>query len=645
MNFKNLIAKVYLSSLLAALTAVSLSAAAGSPPVVMKLLVLAHNENDISYQSISTYLDQIGVPYDVVMVDNTTPDSSGNRLSGLVLSDSVNGRGSYQGIIQTDGSFEVCDLSCYSLLSAADWAKLDTYAAQFNLRVVSYYTWPEAKWGLAPADYGASYSTATPLNVTLTSAGTSVFPYLNSANPIPVGSGGTIWAYRATPVAAANETTTPLLVTGPYTVAVTHTTSDGRETLALTMDNYPTLLHSLALNYGVINWVTKGVFLGSRRIYLNPQIDDMLLGNWLYAPTLHPECESTFTCPTYLITAPDLQTLADWQTTIQANPTFQSFRTTFAYNGIGSTWYSSTDPVLTAVRSLSNRFSWVSHTWSHGDLDCYSWADTCVPATLDESLSELNQNISVADTLGITPDFTSLVTPYNGGLSNPDFLQAAVQSGIKYIISTDEPPSANIGIVNPLVPSILEIPRLRTNLFDDASSPFTGVYGSLPDEYNVDYGPDSWGHTYAQVQTYNQILDNESDRLLRISLLTYAPNPLAVHLGGVATYDGAHSIYSDLMDALATRYSQMFTVPVLTVEMKDIGLLLAARMSYNASGVVGIYTPGVSVQLTTPNAATVPITGACSQSACDTYGGQVQDNVSMSANATVTLSLAVPSVP
>src|SRR4051812_34857579 len=143
MNVKNLIAELCLSSFLVAFTAMSVSAAATSPPVVMKLLVLAHNGDDLSYQSISTYLNQIGVPYDTVMIDSSTPDTSGNRLSGLILSDSANGRGLYQGIIQTDGGFTICDSSCHSLLSTVDWSKLDTYAAQFNVRVVSYYTWPE----------------------------------------------------------------------------------------------------------------------------------------------------------------------------------------------------------------------------------------------------------------------------------------------------------------------------------------------------------------------------------------------------------------------------------------------------------------------------------------------------------------------
>jgi len=232
-----------------------------APPVIMKVLVLAGSSSETSYQSITTFLGQIGVPYQAIVLNSITPDSSGNRLSKVSFSNSATGQGLYQGIILTDSTFAACGSSC---LSTADWTTLNTYASQFSVRVASYYTLPAAQWGLLPADSGASYTATNPLNVTLTTAGAAVFPYLNSANAVPVAGQGTtgVRAYRATTTTAANETTTSLMTAGSFTVAATHTTADGREILALTMDNAPTLLHSLAFGYGVINWVTKGMFLG-----------------------------------------------------------------------------------------------------------------------------------------------------------------------------------------------------------------------------------------------------------------------------------------------------------------------------------------------------------------------------------------------
>jgi hypothetical protein len=605
----------------------------------MKVLVLAGSTGEASYQSITTYLKEIGVPYQAVVLSSVTPDASGNRLSKVPLSDSGLGRGLYQGVILTDSSFAACGSSC---LSAADWTTLNAYASQYSVRVASYYALPQAQWGLLAAGSGASYTAANPLNVKLTPAGAAVFPYLNAANPIPVAGQGTsaVKAYLATTTAAVNETTTPLLTSGAYTVAVTHTTAAGQETLALTMDNAPTLTHSFAFGYGVINWVTKGIFLGSRKVYLNNETDDLLLGNWEYAPSQHPACEGPNTCPTYFETGPDLYALATWQANLQTDPLFQSYRQTFAINGVGTTWFPASDPVFAAMKSLNSQFWWMSHTWDHPNLDCYttSKSGACVPATSAQSLSELNQNISVVPTLGVTFDETSMVTPYNSGLTNTNFLQAAAQVGIKYIVDPMLPASPNTGIVS-AVPSILLVTRLNSDLYYDVSSPLSGVNGSWPDEYNAQYGPGGTNPTYSQNQTYSQILDNLSQELLQINVFTYSPYVIESHIANVSTYDGTRSVFTDLMDAIIKKYENLFTLPVLSLNLEDIGALLQARANYNNSGVVGVYTPGLSVVLTTSKAAAIPVTGACSQVSCGTYGGQIQDNVVMAANSTVTLSL------
>ena len=640
MKFKQIICKL---TLLASALSFTTGIVTASAPVLMKVLVLSMSPDDEGYHSIATLLDQVGVPYETVFVGNLVADSSGNRLSSLALSDSTTGNGLYQGIIQTDGSFSVCtNGACQSLLSPTDWSKLNTYASEFSVRVVAYYTYPDPKWGLLAADSGASYTTANPLNVTLTSAGAAIFSYLNAANSIPI-SGPTsagLWAYRATPTAASGETTTPLLAVGAYTVAAVHTTSDSRETLALTMDNYPGLLHSTAFGYGLINWVTKGVFLGSRKVYLNPQIDDMLLGNRLYAPTL-PQCPADASCPTIYASGPDLQALTNWQNNLKADPLFSSFHSTFAFNGVGTTWFAPDNPIFSSISSLGSNFTWLIHTWDHANLDCYTTDSNgnCVPATVAQSQVELNQDISVAPSLGINLDRTSMVTPFNGGLSNANFLAAAVSSGLQYIVTAVPPSLTNTGYVNPLNSGIYEIPRITPNLFDDVSVPQTGAYGSWTGEYNAIFGPSGTRPIYSQNQTYSQILDNESNNLLLGTLLTYEPYLLAFHIDNSSTYDGTHSLFSDLIDATVTKYKRLFNLPVLTMDMKDLAPLLMERSSYDASGVVGVYTPGVSVVLTTSKAAKIPVTGACSKTSCGTYGGQIQDDVVMTAGSTVTLSL------
>ena len=52
--------------------------------------------------------------------------------------------------------------------------------------------------------------------------------------------------------------------------------------LLLTFAQSPTAFHTLALGYGVVNWVTHGVFVGEHHVYASPQIDDFYLASKIY---------------------------------------------------------------------------------------------------------------------------------------------------------------------------------------------------------------------------------------------------------------------------------------------------------------------------------------------------------------------------
>ena len=74
--------------------------------------------------------------------------------------------------------------------------------------------------------------------------------------------------------------TTPFVVTADnnhYPVVSIITYPDGRQNLAVTAENNPYLIHSLLLSYGNVNWLTKGLFVGERHVYLNPEDDDILI--------------------------------------------------------------------------------------------------------------------------------------------------------------------------------------------------------------------------------------------------------------------------------------------------------------------------------------------------------------------------------
>ena len=60
---------------------------------------------------------------------------------------------------------------------------------------------------------------------------------------------------------------------------------DGQQFLTNTFDSNPYLTHDLVLAYGLLNWVTKGVFLGDYHVYTSQQVDDFFINDSEWIPS------------------------------------------------------------------------------------------------------------------------------------------------------------------------------------------------------------------------------------------------------------------------------------------------------------------------------------------------------------------------
>ena len=123
--------------------------------------------------------------------------------------------------------------------------------------------------------------------------GASVFSYLNTANPVIVKNAYTylstaVAGTQTVPLLTATEGGTTYAIASIYTAPAGATTlgvaPGGWENLTITADNNPELTHTLLLGYGIVNWVTKGVFLGERKIYMTAQPDDVFIPDELWDP-------------------------------------------------------------------------------------------------------------------------------------------------------------------------------------------------------------------------------------------------------------------------------------------------------------------------------------------------------------------------
>jgi MYXO-CTERM domain-containing protein len=560
-----------------------------------RALVITAAGTDAALAAITGTLQYLGAPYDVL---NAT---AGPTLTADSLASGTHGK--YDAVFLDLGGLEISGGSAFT---TDEWTVLESYEASFNVRRVALYASPTSMYGLA--DNGAVDPTQTPVTLSCTAAGAQVFVGANCANPIVMTDG---WAYPAI-VTSTDGTTMPLLVDASGNVyGVVRQTTDGREALALTFAQASYLTPTLELAYGLVNWATRGLFIGERHVYMVPQIDDFFLASAIYTGG-----------PPYRINDADLQALADWQNGMQAEPQFADLRLAWAVNGSGSQSMPG-DPLTAKAIALGPTFSYINHSWDHPILDGLSYADV---------LTEFTRNDTFLKGMGLTPYTTvNAVTPSISGLASADAMRAINDAGIRQIVSDtsvvgQDNPTPNAGMPNALEPSVLELPRIPTNLDYDVSQPAEWI-----PEYEATV-------TAGAAVDYPTMIAETSDNCLQY-MLNGDNDSWMFHQANTRDYDGqGHSLLSDLLTATLDKYAATATFPIVTPTMDDLAARVQSRMTFNASGVTATITPSNSLTVTVAQAATIPVTGLCTPGA-ESYGGRTISYLTLAAGQSVTLSL------
>jgi hypothetical protein len=691
--------------------------------VDMKVLVISAVGTAPSFAAATSILDQIGVPYDKIVLKGATPTAL--QLVAGTLSDGA-GHGKYQGIILETGDLPYEETTkcaalgfsspCYpSALTAAQWAMLRQYQYDFGVRSATMYTraslTPDSgtgvqldlTYGLTPVSGRNTNDYTTPPDLPVTASltptnGVSVFSYLNPANPVIVKN-----AYTYLSTAVAGTQTLPLLTATEggttYAIASVYTAPSGAttvgvapggwENLAISADNNPELTHSLLLGYGVVNWVTKGVFLGERKVYMTAQPDDVFIPDDLWDPVSNTTPNNNTTTgyvsnPIYRYrnTGNDYTSLVAWQTAFQAKPNMAAFRLEIPFNGVGYNTTDSdylnqgevTDTLSQQVRANPNAFRWINHTWDHSSLQATDPEPSALPyatPTVASITNQLTWNHEVATGLRsgnpnvpAAPKVTfanyvkgAFIQPDISGLENPVFWTAAKTFGLRYILMDTSKAYAGFIPARPAVapippntgytssldsssPKIIIIPRYPTNLFYNNSTPDEWV-----SEYNFLYAskpPAQGGIGY--ISNYTQVLNQESDVLVRY-MLKYHVNSWMFHAANLRAYPGGtnQSVLGDLLNAVANKYAAMYNLPVLSPSQAEIGEIMKARMAYNAAvagGLKGkiVYGPTASIELANPSGVSVvvPMTGVAVNGT--PYGGQPISTFALAPSGTTTFA-------
>ena len=617
--------------------------------VGLRALIVAVDSDDFGLATWKSTLDRVGAAYDVLL-SRTTPLTA----DSLVRPD---GAGRYDAILLTNSSLLYADDTggYVSGFDGTEWNTLWAYERDYSVRQAvlygSYGTFPENYCLTGVTEGGVG---TTPMSSKLTAAGGQIFDYLKTTATIPIQS-----SYVYQTAVTAGCAATPVLTAGTNVLGVTSTSTDGRQRMELTFTSNQYLLQSDLLVYGMFRWASRGLFLGDQRHYINVDVDD-----WFNTADERLPDGTINSDPGWSMTAHDAYNAFLKQTALRLQyPLARTLTFGMAFNAgdANLTAVSRCSPnggvaQLTATtKCLSTQFRWINHTLTHPKMNSTDYAT---------NYSEITQNLTAAQQLGLSVDRTVLKTPEYSGLgtynpndpndtdnitpptdfglmaSNPALLQAATDAGVKYLhgnmsFQSQVPSCFNCGIAHPMAPNLMIVPDWPTNI---------AYFSTTPDEetsfYNYYYGPTGRFPYWPTNLTYTQVIDAETNVALT-HLTSGSVYTHTFHIANLRDYGGGKTLLTDWLSSLLTKYSSYYNVPLLNPGWPTLAQYAAARTSHFAeltAGVDAVYDRTANtVTITSPAAGTVTVSGART-AGFTAYGTDVSAPITLAAGTPVTFT-------
>jgi len=646
--------------------------------VELELLVIAATEDEIGLEAAEALLKQVGVPYNVLIASTQT------LTNDMLMNGDV---GRYQGVILTTGSltYDTGGGVFASALEAEEWQLLWAYESNLGVRQVALFnfpaTFPEDYGikGIDPDGDGVANGNADATNMTLTTEGQQIFTSLKTNAAIPVLNS---FKYPSVLDSSNGVTATPILRDSAGNIlGVTSTSADGRERMALTMAHNKNLLHTQALGYDILNWVTQGVFIGERRHYLSLDVDDWFLKSLVWNPDTLSNFD--FDDKFFRISAKDVYASKAGVLDLRSRFNAPFFNYNQVYNARDADLNAAADcsasATLTGATLCDASFyNWVNHTFTHAEMDFLSY---------NSSRTELDENIQYGLAEPLDFDKAFLVTGKHSGLgwsrinqrtdgqtcevdqvptdefcqfgldaSNKELIKASIDLGVTYLAAnrgwnTHERTDGcdSCFLIHPLEKRIKLVPRWPTNVFFNVTTPTENT-----SEFNYLYGPngivrDGNGNAFFQTnQSWQQVLDFEASIALR-HILSFSPYPHFVHQANLFEYTAGRSLLYDWSEAVLAEHDKYFAVPIISQDWFELTSTLDGRTKFfealKADAIRGVWdrvnnTIAIESDVNTTlylTGLTVPATDSW------VYGNQLVTQMQINAGQTVTAQKAQPS--
>ncbi|KAI8664211.1 hypothetical protein NCS55_00929200 [Fusarium keratoplasticum] len=280
--------------------------------------ILIFAKDEYAASSAGWGFEGYGIPFEKVLVPQT-----GFELPTLNSSSS---KGNYGGIVVVDSvSYEYSD-GWRSAISTEQWEKIYEYQINFKVRLVRINEYPGPNFGTSASGAGCCAKGVDQL-ISLTD--TSDFPTANLKTNAGLSTKG-IWHYPATITDSNTKQIAKFGPGGDYaedTVAGVINTFEGREQFVWFIGWAADWSQTTNfLQHAHIHWITRGVFLGKRKVHLSTQVDDVQLATGLYLPAGEE----------FKIRTDDLEGHVTWQTSLNARlPAGSDYWLEMAHNGNG----------------------------------------------------------------------------------------------------------------------------------------------------------------------------------------------------------------------------------------------------------------------------------------------------------------------
>ncbi|OUM60468.1 hypothetical protein PIROE2DRAFT_46235, partial [Piromyces sp. E2] len=565
-------------------------------------------------------------------------------------------------IVLTSGKLTLLDESFnwVSVLNDQQWAYLDQYEIDNNIRRITLSDSPDPVLGVSIYDQNNWGNDKTQ---SMIKADNAIADEMFSGAGIKFNAALDTLGLYHTPVSIAGATVEakPILYfkkdsTYPEdTIAALYMKlPDGRERLSFYFGFGDWSLNCIILNHIWINWGTRGIYNGFRRVYFTAHIDDVFLATELVDPKNNIiEGETQFRT-----TTKDFDNIKKYQKEIvkKMNPG-STYQVELAFNGNGvlieadydkslqvfgerlvdlefkkepgqgtKNWpeenyqfkFSESllkqDKLYTYFQNKANReeFYWSSHTFTHENLDNASRSDVD---------NEIRVNIEMAKRFGlVNEDGTSekwwsggsIITPQISGLRNRDAIEIFNQYGIHSGTGDLSRPTL-CNLENPYLPyyTTMEgsnyegfpvIPRSPSEIYYHCSTSEenTWMYNQI---YREVFGKDS---------DWKTIIERESTRVLTL-MMKLRHEAHQFHQANLRNADiKENSLLQQWTDAIVEKYNSYVNWPMISLKLDDLAKTFTDRYeienckaSYSLIKTGGTVT---GIKVSAKGKCTVPVT-------------------------------------